>query len=218
MEENMKCKICKSEALEKVYDEKHNNNYYFCSTCDYIFLDNREIVGIREEKEVYDGHDNSFECEGYVDMFENFLEKAVNPFIQTTGLALEFGSGPGPVLATMLENRGWEVKKHDKFFESDLDYKDYHYDLITSTEVFEHFDDPLKEIEKITNLMKDGSILAIMTLLRPKTKEEFLKWWYRRDKTHISFYSLKTLEYIANQFDLKIIYSDHERLITFKKK
>lgn len=213
----MICKICNTEATTKVYDEKHQNNYYFCSNCEYIFLDNSEIVGIREEKEVYDGHDNSFECEGYVDMFENFLSKAVNPFVESKGLALEFGSGPGPVLAQMLVNNGWYVKKHDKFFESDLDYQDYRYDLITSTEVFEHFDDPLKEMEKITKLLKPNGILAIMTLLRPKTEEEFLNWWYRRDKTHISFYSIKTLNYLAKQFGLKIIYTDDERLITFKK-
>lgn len=213
----MNCKICNATAVKKVYDEKHGNNYYFCSNCDFIFLDNSEIVGIHEEKEVYDGHDNSFECDGYVEMFENFLAQAVNPFIDEKGLALEFGSGPGPVLAQMLVDSGWHVKKHDKFYESDLDYQAYQYDLITSTEVFEHFDDPLKEMEKITNILKPGGILAIMTLLRPKTEEEFLHWWYRRDKTHISFYSIKTLEYLAQYYGLTIIYTDDERLITFKK-
>ncbi|MGM0378878.1 MAG: class I SAM-dependent methyltransferase [Bacillota bacterium] len=210
------CKICKSEIIEEVYVDRFDNTYHMCEVCEFVFLDESEIVSIDKEKEVYDQHDNSFESEGYVKMFENFINVAVSPFVKEKKEALEFGCGPGPVLAKMLENRGWNVTKYDPIYYNN-EYKDKKYDLITSTEVFEHFKNPLKEFEKLSNLLKKGGILSIMTLMRPKTKKEFIDWWYIRDKTHIAFYSPKTLYLLGKKFGLKMIYNNNERLITYKK-
>ncbi|MDM8533516.1 class I SAM-dependent methyltransferase [Clostridiaceae bacterium HSG29] len=212
-----KCKICGSECLKHLYNEKSNTNYYFCEVCEFVFQDDNEIVSLEKEKEIYDLHDNSFESKGYVDMFENFIDKAIKPFIQNKGNVLDFGSGPGPVLAKILENQGWNVKIFDPIYDDNDDYLNYKYDLITSTEVFEHFSNPLKELEKISKLLNKNGVLAIMTILRPKTMDEFKEWWYIRDVTHISFYSQKTLYLMGKIFGLKMVYNDNKRLITFKK-
>jgi len=98
-----------------------------------------------------------------------------------------------------------------------MDYKEKKYDLITSTEVFEHFKNPLKEFRKLSNLLKKGGILSVMTLMRPKTRKDFIDWWYIRDKTHIAFYSPKTLYLLGKKFGLKMIYNNNERYITYKK-
>ena len=213
----LQCKICKSESLEHIVIEKRNENYYACEVCEFIFKDENEIITIEDEKEVYSHHENNFESEGYVKMFEDFLEKAVFPFVNTTGDALDYGCGPGPVLAKILENNDWNVKTYDPIFESDADYNMKTYDLITSTEVFEHFKNPIEEIGKVSELLSSGGLLSIMTLLRPSTTEEFKNWWYNRDKTHISFYSSKTLYLIGKMFDLEMVYNNNKRLIAFKK-
>jgi 2-polyprenyl-3-methyl-5-hydroxy-6-metoxy-1,4-benzoquinol methylase len=150
-------------------------------------------------------------------MFENFIEKAVNPFIKEKKQALEFGCGPGPVLAKLLEMDGWEVKTFDPIYDNNDEYNKYKYDLITSTEVFEHFSNPMKEMKHLSKLLKKGGYLSIMTLLHPKTEEKFKNWWYKRDATHISFYSSKTLYLLGKMFNLEMIYNDNNRIITFKK-
>lgn len=213
-----KCRVCESSSLKEVYDNQLDSNYYFCEVCEFIFQEEDEIVSIEEEKEVYDQHDNSFESEGYVKMFERFIEKAVDPFISgNIKKALDYGCGPGPVLAKILEKKGLDVNTFDPIYDNNSEYKNFKYDLITSTEVFEHFIDPLNELEKISNLLKKNGILSIMTLLRPDTEEQFKNWWYKRDKTHISFYSSKTLYLLGKMHNLEMIYNDNKRLITFKK-
>ncbi|MEA1974465.1 MAG: class I SAM-dependent methyltransferase [Bacillota bacterium] len=213
-----RCKICGSESLEHIYNEKSNSNYYRCKVCEFIFQDENEIVSLEREKGVYDLHNNSFESEGYVKMFENFIDKAINPFIKSKQNALDYGCGPGPVLSKILENQGWDVNIYDPIYNfENNDYKNYKYSLITSTEVFEHFSNPVKELEKISKLLDKDGILAIMTLLSPKNKDKFKDWWYTRDITHISFYSSKTLYLLGKMFGLEMIYNDNKRLITFKK-
>lgn len=211
------CKICSSSALNEIYDDQFDIQYYLCEVCEYIFQDNEDIVSIKEEKKIYDQHDNSFESEGYVKMFKDFIKKGVNPFLKERAKALEFGCGPGPVLAKLLEMDGWDVTTYDPIYDDNTHYKEETYDLITSTEVFEHFSDPLKEIKHLSTLLKPGGILSIMTLLHPKTKEAFKDWWYKRDITHISFYSSKTLYLLGKMYDLEMIYNDNKRIITFKK-
>jgi hypothetical protein len=83
--------------------------------------------------------------------------------------------------------------------------------------VFENFSDPMNEMKQLSGLLKKGGYLSIMTLLHPKTEEKFKNWWYKRDATHISFYSSKTLYLLGKMFDLEMIYNDNDRLITFKK-
>ena len=56
-----------------------------------------------------------------------------------------------------------------------------------------------------------------MILFRPYSDDEFLKWFYIRDKTHISFYNRRTFEVIADMLNLKIIYTDNHRYITLKR-
>ncbi len=55
-----------------------------------------------EERAEYDLHENSIEDMGYVNYLDNFLIKAVDPYINE-GQALDFGCGPEPVLAELLK-------------------------------------------------------------------------------------------------------------------
>ncbi len=45
----------------------------------------------------------------------------------------------------------------------------------------------------------------------------FQNWWYRRDPTHIAFYSPITFEKIAEQLNLEIMYHNNKRICVFKK-
>jgi len=39
-------------------------------------------------------------------------------------------------------------------------------------------------------------------------EENFSKWYYKRDPTHIAFYTSKTFKWLAREMDFKIIYND----------
>jgi hypothetical protein len=89
------------------------------------------------------------------------------------------------------------------------------YELVTSFEVFEHLVDPLNEIEK---MLKKGRNIFFSTELQPESDIE--NWWYIMPETgqHISLYTLKSLEFIANKYNLNL-YSNGStfHLLTDKK-
>lgn len=148
-------------------------------------------------------------------MLTEFLERAVLPFV-SSGRALDFGCGPGPVLADLMRDRGFEVEVYDPFFQPDKDVLEGPYDVITSTEVMEHVTGTIGAWETLVEALKPGGILAVMTHLHPG-KEGFDGWWYHRDPTHIRFFSERTLSWIAARFDLDLQASDGVKTVTFRK-
>lgn len=212
------CKICNFNDLETIYDEKYDLNYYHCKNCDTIFQDESGLLRSKaEEKSSYDTHNNSADCDGYVNMFREFIEKSIAPLNLNFESALDYGCGPGPVLASLLNEFVPIVKTYDRIYPFSPDFDQYEYDLITSTEVFEHFNKPLKSIEHVLAFLKPGGILSIITQFKPSSNEEFLKWWYRRDETHITFYSLKSFEFICDIFGLELIYTDNKKIVVLRK-
>ncbi len=189
--------------------------YAVCLQCELI-QKTQTTPSLKEEKTQYDYHDNSFENSGYVDYLNRFATEAVDPFIKA-GKGLEFGSGPGPVLFALLKKRGFDMRHYDPFYHPEQSVFKTTYDLITSTEVFEHFQNPLKEIKRLISLLKPGGILAVMTCFHPKNDAVFLKWWYRRDITHLVFYTENTFKYLTTLYPITIVYSNHKNIIVFKK-
>lgn len=209
----LKCKLCKSKDLKEIDIE---DKYYYCNRCELIFIKDISLPDDQQELNNYNQHENTDQNQGYVDMFEHFIEHFIVEFIEKNYQVLEYGCGPGPVLADLLEKRGFSVKKYDPFFYPNQKYLNNKYDLITSTEVFEHFHNPYDEIKKIVELLELNSYLAIMTSFH-KGIDHFKSWWYKRDNTHVSFFNLTTFHYIEKEFNLKIVKTDYEKHIVFKK-
>lgn len=209
----MKCKICKEETYD-IYDSQFDIVYYRCKACAFIYEDPKYHHSLKDEHEEYLRHNNSIEDEGYVNMFLKFMN-AFEPYLIGKE-TLEYGSGPEPVFSQVLRQQGYHVTSYDPFFLPDESYLDRSYDLITSTEVFEHFIEPLEEIEKLLALLKPGGILAIMTQF-PKDDDHFLTWWYRRDPTHISFYTIDTFKYICKCYSLEMLYNNNKDYMILKK-
>ena len=210
------CQIC--NALTRTFnDRRYGITYEVCDECDFIFKQKQFQVDKEAELEQYDMHDNSFESLGYVAMFERLIKDHIRP-LKITGKALEFGSGPGPVLKELLSReKGLEVYDFDPFYKNDPSYKKHQYDLITTTEVAEHFFSPMKEFKHLASLLKVGGYLVVMTSFRTMDEEKFLNWWYQRDITHVSFYNMKTMKYIAEIIGLKIESYNDKNVVIFTK-
>jgi len=209
------CKIC-SKATYTLDDSELNLFYRVCESCGYTYKDEQFIVSHDQEKSLYNHHVNTMENEGYVNMFKRFLAESVDPFIQT-GKALDFGSGPGPVLYELLLMQGYEANHYDPYYHDDPSVLTKRYDLITSTEVFEHLSNPVQTLERLVNMLNPGGYLAIMTSFRMPEDEQFLKWWYRRDQTHIGFFTQKAFEMLIKPYALTIVHTNHKNMITLKK-
>ncbi len=208
----MGCKVC-NNATKRVKDKMQKKSYRLCHNCQAIMMQKNFIVDEIRELAQYKNHNNNFQNTGYVKMFEDFLDYFWSDLKKQKQFALDFGSGPGSVLAQILKKRGVHTDIYDKFYQPIKMFEGRKYDLITSTEVFEHLQNPLEILTIFKQHLKKDGIIAIMTLFHDNNEENFLQWWYRRDPTHILFYTPKTFEVLAKICGLKILKHDNKRII-----
>ena len=213
------CKICGHPTTD-ILTHKPVQRCHICDFCGYIFKDSVHQLSESEEKAVYLSHQNSRENIGYVRFLKEFVDQALRPFLPIHARrGLDYGSGPTPVLQSILEEDYWMTMAiYDPFFASSTDVLDHTYDFIVSTEVIEHVNDPIRVFECLNHALERGGILAIMTLFHPSDMEEFRRWWYVRDLSHVGFFIPKTLEWIADQAGFEVLHTDCYRTMTFRKK
>lgn len=213
----MLCKICQADTRVLCHPITQHR-YYRCEQCDFVFKSEVHYLSASDELREYDLHTNSIEDLRYVDYFKRFIEAAVVGYASIGRKGLDFGSGPSPVLATILErDYGYDMDIYDLFYAPEKVFQGRRYDLITSTEVVEHLEDPLAFFQLVRGLMCEDGVLAVMTLFHPEEDEAILKSHYLRDQTHISFFSLRTMETVAALAGLEVIYTDHKRYISFRR-
>ena len=122
------------------------------------------------------------------------------------GKFLDYAAGYG-VFVRLMWDVGFDFEWADKYttnlfsdgFEWNLkDGKD----AITLFEAFEHFVDPVEEIE---NLLEHTNTIIFSTQLRPEPLPAPESWNYYglHHGQHVSFYSLQTFNFIAKRFNLK---------------
>ncbi len=213
----MNCIICGSET-ELIKDNKFEDVYFKCEKCEVIFLQRDHILKKSDEKKEYSRHNNSLENNGYVNSFRELIDRYI---IDIAGnikekRILDFGCGPNPVLAKILKRYDADVDHYDPIF-FDKQLEKTFYDIVLSTEVFEHLKDPYTELEVIKDILKPNGFLFIKTQFHNNIVNDFLKWWYRRDPTHIIFYTPETFKYMAKNAGYDIIYTDNEEVIVLKK-
>ncbi len=209
------CPICHARflPLNPPADERA---YRSCPNCQWIVLDKAWVPSLEKQKERYLQHENSPENPGYIEMFEEFIRVCVDPFVAGGKRILDYGCGPEPVLADLLTKRGYAVDTYDLFFKPDENYKTQKYNLIILTEVLEHLENPITVLRVLSERLEPQGVISIMTLFHPNDSEKFSKWWYRRDITHISFYTLMTLREIAQVLGMDLIFSGSERMAVMR--
>ena len=120
------------------------------------------------------------------------------------GVFLDYGGGYG-IFTRLMRDYGYDFYSYDKYCDNlvsrgfDGDIKNNRYDCITSFENFEHFENPIDDIEKIfslTDLVIFSTVL--ISLPAPKTGE----WHYYclEHGQHVSLFSKKSLEYIGLKY------------------
>lgn len=205
----MICTLCDSVLLNQ-----KDEYYYDCDICKAIVKDEKYYLSAGEEKAIYETHQNDVNDKRYQNftmpitnyVFDNFLPEHKG---------LDFGSGTGPVISSMLMKKGYDIAQYDPFFTPDQRVLNNIFDYIVSCEVFEHFHSPQMEISRLLSLLKDDGSLLIMTMLY-NDQIDFNMWNYRRDPTHVFIYRKETIEYIAieNKLEIDIL---TDRFIALRK-
>lgn len=205
----MTCTLCGSELKNK-----KDAFFYDCICCKAIVKDKKYYLSANEEKAIYKNHNNDINDIRY----QNFTMPITNYVIEKClpkHKGLDFGSGTGPVISSMLKERDYNIVQYDPFFASNKSVFNNKYDYIVSCEVFEHFYNPKMEIDRLASLLKTNGIFLIMTLLY-NNQIDFNTWKYAKDPTHVFIYRKETFEYIADKYQLEItIFTD--RFIVLKK-
>ncbi len=205
----MKCPLCNFSAHYLTSGE--SREYWLCSECRVISVPAEFHIPKDEEVKRYLEHENSLENEGYVRMFQEKIDLLQEYEIKS---ALDYGCGYEPVLKTLLERQGIKTDGYDQnFFPATR--LDKLYDLVISTETFEHFRNPTEEIPRITDKVAPGGVLAIMTRFYPI--EDFADWYYKRDPTHIIFYCSQTFQWLAENMGFKLVFNNKHDFVVLKK-
>ncbi|MCG8686173.1 MAG: class I SAM-dependent methyltransferase [Desulfobacterales bacterium] len=200
-EETFQCPLCQSKDVV-IYFKDNHRTYLNCGFCNLVFVPQTYWLTPEQEKAVYDLHVNDSQDQGYV----KFLSRLADPLIKRIEpgkKGLDFGCGPGPVLAEMLEEAGHQVDLFDMYYHNSPAVFSNQYDFICATEVAEHLQEPGKTFETLFSILKQDGWMGIMTK-QVIDLEAFSRWHYIRDMTHICFYSRPTFEYLAQRFKAKL--------------
>lgn len=168
--------------------QKRELCYYRCDTCGFVFLARRHIIAKSKEKARYLLHKNDPSDSGYLDFLHSFLAKAFIPYAKPGGRVLDFGSGPSPVLAEILRDKGFQCDRYDPIFARTRSWRKRCYGAILLHEVAEHIRNPGTVFSALAERIDPGGVIAIRSRFLP-SMDDFPTWWYRMDSTHVSFFT-----------------------------
>ncbi|MDW7727161.1 MAG: class I SAM-dependent methyltransferase [Candidatus Methanoperedens sp.] len=190
-------------------DTPENRCFLKCGVCDLVFVPEQFHLSPDDEIARYRLHDNSLSNEGYVWLFKEKIA-LVRYYCTDVNSALDYGCGPEPVLAELLRREGFNCDVFDPHFFPE--FPGGKFDLVISTEVFEHFRKIKPELERIRAYLNPGGFLAVMTGFHDAV-DCFEKWWYITDPTHICFFSMRTFGWIAERLGFRIIYTNMKNFV-----
>lgn len=217
------CKICGS-AVKKIFDSlvlgKYDINYYQCLDCQFIQTEPPFWL-----KEAYQSAITDLDI-GLIYRnikFADILEKILlTNSIDPNRKFIDYGGGYG-MFVRLMRDKGFDYYRQDihcpNLFARHFDVTDISdnqkFELLTAFEVFEHLQFPKKELELM--LTYSDNILFSTDLL-PGNNQTPDTWWYFAPETgqHISFYTQKSLEILADKFKL-YFYSNGSTIHMFSK-
>ena len=142
-------------------------------------------------------------------------------FFDRDGRFLDYAGGYG-IFTRLMRDIGFDFYWYDPYSQN-LTANGFEitdgmsgFNLLTCFEAFEHFADPLKEVEKMSRL--SDSILFTTALL-PAHIPGANDWFYYglHHGQHISFYSFETIRFIAKKFGYNLC-SDRRNIHLFTKR
>ncbi|AXT63440.1 class I SAM-dependent methyltransferase [Aquimarina sp. AD10] len=208
----MQCTLCGSETI--LFSKLRKRIFLRCQTCRAIVLHKDHYLTPEQEKERYELHHNDINDLGYKKFVSPIIQAVENDY-NPNHFGLDFGSGSGPIVTSLLSKKGYQITMYDPFFTPNTNALSAKYDYIICCEVMEHFYDPAKEFKLLYSLLNQNGSLYCKTNLF-KSSIDFTSWWYKNDSTHVFFYTSETLNWIQKTYGfISVTISD--KIIVFQK-
>ena len=197
------CPLCGAEGAEGIHTSARGE-FLRCDECALAFLDPARWPVRTDELARYRLHRNE---SGDVDYLKHLgrLAEPVTQRVPRGARGLDYGSGPGDALAQLFTQSGRPTVAFDPVFRNDESLLATRYDFVVCSEVLEHVHRPMDVLERFALLVRPGGVIGVMTGLYDAAPS-FADWWYLRDTTHVCFYGVDTMRWIADRFgwDLEI--------------
>ena len=193
------CPLCANPTTHHFHADGRRD-YFRCSVCDLVAVPPEQRLGPQAEKAVYDQHDNRPDDPGY----RRFLGRLFDPLsdrLSPGAEGLDFGAGPGPTLSLMFEEAGFATRIHDPYYHPAPENLKRYYDFITATEVVEHLFAPGPVLFALARQLRPGGWLGLMT---KRTPEDFARWHYIRDPTHVVFFSETSFRWLGETLGMSV--------------
>lgn len=193
----MICPLC-----QEILSIKADKVYFDCQCCRALVKDRKLLPDTASEKARYEEHRNDVYDAGYREFTRPIWQYILDEY-PASAEGLDFGSGTGPVISSVLQEHSYQVAQYDPYFAPNKELLKQQFDYIFACEVIEHFYEPRREFEQLAGMLRDGAELLLMTSIYHEGIP-FMNWYYRNDPTHVFIYRKETLEFIANEFDLEL--------------
>lgn len=204
----MKCKICTSESIKfanATVLNKYGVDYFQCQNCGFVQTEEPYWL-----EEAYSNAIASSDV-GLVfrnTMFSKICSNIIFTLFNSEGKFVDYGGGYG-LFVRQMRDLGFDFYWNDKFCENifakgfEAENATGEYELVTAFELFEHFVNPIEEIDK---LLKFSNNILFSTELLPKSNTKPDEWWYYslQEGQHISLYTSKALSIVAERLGLKL--------------
>jgi 2-polyprenyl-3-methyl-5-hydroxy-6-metoxy-1,4-benzoquinol methylase len=117
----------------------------------------------------------------------------------------------------MLEENGVVCDAYDPLYHPDTESNSKKYELIVTTEVFEHLHQPKEVFEVLLKRLKKGGYLAIQTQFHPHDTEAFKKWYYHQDPTHIVFFRPQTFRVLCKKYGCEFVGDNEVNMLVLQR-
>jgi hypothetical protein len=216
----MICKICNATS-QKTFSSKILNKYdieyFYCKECGFLQTEEPYWLSESYRSSINMSDTGIIERNIY---FSKITATIMYFLFDINSKYLDFAGGYG-ILTRLMRDIGFDFYWSDEYtqnlFARGFEYSENigNIKLITCFEGFEHFVNPLNEIEKMRNISKN---ILFSTYLLPSPIPKPDEWWYYglEHGQHISFYSMKTLEYLAKKYGLNFYFADGIHVLTEK--
>lgn len=209
------CPVC--GALETLPLATPRRRFLRCPSCRFVWADPSSRLGEEEARRRYGLHQNSRENRGYVSFLSSVIDQAVAHCGVGLSRVLDWGAGPSAVCTELLRERGYRADAWDPLFHPEPSPPESAYDAVLCVEVAEHFADPRADFLAMASRLRPGGFLVVHTSFAPEGEEDFTRWWYQEDPTHLSFYTPGSLRLLGLWASLTPVEFAGGRLAVFRR-